>query len=222
MFAPTIAIGPPDDPAPAAAAVDRVREYAWVVFTSRNGVDAFFDLLERERPRRARVRRCEGRRDRTKNGRRARRARHRVDFVPARARQRSGCRRLARANGCRRPDAGFPRARSARRVAGRAAAAGRRVDVVAAYSTRLVDDPGLREKAAARRHRHLHECEHRARLRAQRRPTRRARCARQDVAAIGPITAAAARDCGIRVDVVADEFTIDGLLRALERRASSA
>ncbi len=45
VLAPTIAIGPPDDANAAAAAVARVREYAWVVFTSRNGVDAFFELL---------------------------------------------------------------------------------------------------------------------------------------------------------------------------------
>ncbi len=35
------------------------------------------------------------------------------------------------------------------------------------------------------------------------------------VAAIGPITAQTARDAGIRVDVVAEEFTVEGLLRAL-------
>ncbi len=46
MLAPAIAIGPPDDPGAAAAAVARVREYAWVAFTSRNGVDAFFGVLD--------------------------------------------------------------------------------------------------------------------------------------------------------------------------------
>jgi uroporphyrinogen-III synthase len=35
------------------------------------------------------------------------------------------------------------------------------------------------------------------------------------VAALGPITARAARDLGIRVDVVADAFTIEGLMHAL-------
>jgi len=42
------------------------------------------------------------------------------------------------------------------------------------------------------------------------------------VACIGPITAAAAREAGIRVDLVADEYSIPGLLRtvveALEER----
>jgi uroporphyrinogen-III synthase len=36
------------------------------------------------------------------------------------------------------------------------------------------------------------------------------------VAAIGPITAATARALGIRVDLVAEEFTVEGLLQALE------
>ena len=45
IVAPTIAIGPPSDPQPARDAVAQVRDYAWVAFTSRNGVDAFFDRL---------------------------------------------------------------------------------------------------------------------------------------------------------------------------------
>ena len=43
--------------------------------------------------------------------------------------------------------------------------------------------------------------------------------AAKTVAAIGPITAQTARDAGIRVDVVAGEFTVDGLLRALSAAA---
>jgi len=35
------------------------------------------------------------------------------------------------------------------------------------------------------------------------------------VAAIGPITAQTAREAGIRVDVVPDAFTVEGLLQAL-------
>src|SRR5471030_1999297 len=46
IFAPTIAIGPPDDLAAPKAAIDRIRTYAWVVFTSRHGVEAFFDGLD--------------------------------------------------------------------------------------------------------------------------------------------------------------------------------
>ncbi|MFQ5344056.1 MAG: uroporphyrinogen-III synthase, partial [Anaerolineae bacterium] len=38
------------------------------------------------------------------------------------------------------------------------------------------------------------------------------------VACIGPITAANAREHGIRVDVVAEKHTIDGLIEAIVRR----
>jgi uroporphyrinogen III methyltransferase / synthase len=45
LLASTIAIGPPDDPLAAHRAVDDVHRYKWIVFTSQNGVDAFFDRL---------------------------------------------------------------------------------------------------------------------------------------------------------------------------------
>jgi uroporphyrinogen III methyltransferase/synthase len=40
-------------------------------------------------------------------------------------------------------------------------------------------------------------------------------CAKAKVACIGPITANTAREAGFNVDVIAEEFTIDGLVRAL-------
>jgi uroporphyrinogen-III synthase len=98
-------------------------------------------------------------------------------------------------------------------------AAGRTVDAVAAYKTRYVDDPDLRAKAeradivtftsASTVHGFVHNVEDAATL-----------LAGKTVAAIGPITAAAARKLGIRVDVVADEFTVEGLLHALEGGAT--
>ena len=42
---PTIALAPPDDPAPLARAVDAAAGYDWILFTSANGVRAFFDRL---------------------------------------------------------------------------------------------------------------------------------------------------------------------------------
>lgn len=44
---PAIRIVPPADPTPLAGAVARAQEYRWVVFTSANGVRAFFDEVAR-------------------------------------------------------------------------------------------------------------------------------------------------------------------------------
>ena len=97
---------------------------------------------------------------------------------------------------------------------------GRGVDVVAAYRTRFVDDPA---KLAAKAERadivtftssstvdgFVHNVPDAARA-----------LAVKTVAAIGPITAHTARERGIRVDIVADEFTVAGLLRALAEPAA--
>lgn len=42
---PTIDLVPPDDPAPAAGAISRLRDFDWILFTSSNGVRFFFDRL---------------------------------------------------------------------------------------------------------------------------------------------------------------------------------
>lgn len=215
VLAPTIAIGPPDDPAPAITAVARVRDYAWVVFTSRNGVDAFFAILGAGGkdarafgdakvaaigPQTAAALTAHG---------------IRVDFVPdvyvneaiaagLETRTVTGDRLLV-----------F-RAQEARDVLqDTLRAAGRTVDTVAAYKTRYVDEPDLRAKAeradivtftsASTVHGFVRNVADAPAL-----------LAGKAVAAIGPITAAAARQLGIRVDIVAEEFTVEALLRALE------
>jgi len=43
VIAPAIEIGPPDDARDALGAIRELHVYAWVAFTSRNGVDAFFE-----------------------------------------------------------------------------------------------------------------------------------------------------------------------------------
>jgi uroporphyrinogen-III synthase len=95
----------------------------------------------------------------------------------------------------------------------------RHVDVVAAYRTRLVDDPHLAENAeqadivtftsASTVEGFLQAVPHGARL-----------LTTKTVACIGPVTAETLRSAGIRVDVVADTFTVDGLLRALGAAAN--
>ena len=44
---PVISIQPPDNPAPLDAAIARLAEYDWIVFTSANGVRFFMDRLDR-------------------------------------------------------------------------------------------------------------------------------------------------------------------------------
>src|SRR5581483_12127885 len=45
IVAPTIALEPPDDAGAADRAVEELGSFAWIVFTSRNRVDAFFARL---------------------------------------------------------------------------------------------------------------------------------------------------------------------------------
>jgi uroporphyrinogen III methyltransferase/synthase len=214
VFAPTIEIVPPPDLAAARDAAARVGEYAWAVFTSRNAVDAFFDRLgELGRDARAfgEVRIAAiGPKTAAALGARGVRA----ELVPAEyvneavaeallAHTASGDRVL------------IYRAREAREILPETLRAhGRLVDVVAAYETRVVRDPALAEKAAradvvtftsaSTVTGFVHNVPGAARV-----------LAAKAVAAIGPVTARTARDAGIRVDVVAGEFTAGGLVRAL-------
>ena len=91
--------------------------------------------------------------------------------------------------------------------------------VVPAYKTVVPNDPEFAAESGARRRADLYEREHRSRLRrvARRRTppprdSRRNKC----VACIGPITARAAAETGLHVDVVASRYTTAGLLDALE------
>lgn len=49
VLAPTIELVPPDDPVTAEQAVANAAQYAWVVFTSANGVRAFFQTMHARR-----------------------------------------------------------------------------------------------------------------------------------------------------------------------------
>jgi len=218
ILAPTIAIGPPDDPAAARAAVARAREYDWIVFASRNAVDAFFGALGEP----GRDGRALGDVNVAAIGPKTAEALAargiRVDLVPPQfVNEAVAAELLARtAPGDR---IMIYRAQEAREVLPDTLRDhGRIAEVVAAYKTRFVDDPDLGEKAA-----HadivaftssstvagfLHNV-----------PDAPNALAKRTVAAIGPITAQTARDAGIRIDVVAVEFTVDGLLRALTETA---
>jgi len=214
ILAPTVALGPPDDPGAARDAVARVREYDWTVFTSRNGVDAFFDVLG-ELGRDARAFgdvKIAAIGPKTAEALAARGIR--VDLVPpAFVNEAVAAELLARTAPGQRIL--IYRAQEAREVLPETLREhGRNADVVAAYKTCFVDDPELAAKAAqadvvtftssSTVAGFVHNV-----------PDAPQTLAPKTVAAIGPITAQTARDAGIRVDVVADEFTVDGLLRAL-------
>jgi uroporphyrinogen III methyltransferase/synthase len=215
IVAPTIAIGPPDDPGAAAQAVDAVREFAWVIFTSRNGVEAFFERLT-ERGRDARAfgdAKIAAIGPKTADALAARGVR--ADFIPARfineavadgmlERTREGDRVL------------LFRAQEARDVVREALrAAGRSVADVAAYKTRTVVDADLGAKAARADILTFTSASTVTGFVANV-PDAAGVCAGKVVACIGPVTAAAARQAGLTVGVVAADFTIDGLMHALD------
>ncbi len=221
VVAPAIAIGPPDDLAAARAAVARFKTYAWIAFTSQNGVAAAFSLLA-ERGLDARA---FGDAKIAAVGRKTAEAlaRHGIvaDFVPERFvaddlaeglvdRLHSGDRTLL-----------FGAQEMRDTVSATLERAGHALDVVAAYKTSTVVDPNL--EAAARESDvwvfasasavdgFLANVPRAAEL-----------AAGKTVACIGPVTAAAMRERGVRVDVVPEEFTADGLIDALSLAPLSA
>ena len=214
ILAPTIAIGPPDDPTAAREAIARVRDYAWIVFTSRNGVDACFDALG-ERGRDARAfgdTKLAAIGPKTAEALAARGLR--ADLIPPTyVNEAVATELLARtAPGDR---VLLYRAQQARDVLPDTLREhDRTVDDVAAYRTRFVDDPDLAEKTARA---DIITFTSSSTVLGFIRNVRGAATALREktVAAIGPITAQTAHDAGIRVDLVAQEFTVDGLLDAL-------
>jgi uroporphyrinogen III methyltransferase / synthase len=224
VLAPTIAMLPPDDPAAAEQAVNSAAENAWVVFTSANGVRSFFNILKARRE----DARAFGTAKIAAIGIKTSQAllEHRVyaDLVPQSyvaehladaliAASRPGDRILVY------------RAEEARDVLPeRLREAGRDPHVVSAYKTVFTDDPQFAQKVAGcdiltftsastvRGFAHNLHGNAAAAHAAQ----------NKVVACIGPITAEEAHKVGLDVTVVADEFTVDGLLVALERALTNA
>ena len=199
--------------------------YAWLVFTSANGVDAFFDrgLAPAGLDARALGRRA-GRRDRPRHRARARRARH-----ARRPRARAVRRRVA-ARGVPRPRHApargccSPGPRSARDVLPEGLAdarlRGRRARPCTAPSPPTPDADDLaRVRAGDGRRDDVHVVVD------GRRTSATCVGALPDpqplVVSIGPVTSATARDRGLRVDAEAEPHTIDGLVAALLYRLAS-
>lgn len=225
---PTVSIAPPSDPELLAAHVRRAGTYDWAVFTSVNGVESFFGVCERERldarvlggvkvaaigPATSAALRAHG---------------VRADVVPAEYRGEAVAEAMRAHGPLAQQRVLITRAEVAREVMPRMLReAGAEVDVIPAYRTlpasperfarirtlleqgaidivaftssstveRLVE--GLGEGASAL-------------LR------------RAQIAAIGPITAETASRLGLPADVVADEYTAQGLVQALVSHAERA
>lgn len=220
---PTIRLRDPEDPAPLRRAAARLSSYDWLVFTSPAGPRQLARYLEEgaHRPGRAAA-------IGPSTAEAAREAGFPVDVIPGEYRAEALARAIREAaeeegggEAGEGPMAGqsalLPRAEQARDVLPRwLEAAGARVDEVTAYITVRPDEEaleGLRREVAGggvdwltftasstvRNYVELVGAE-----------TGGAR-----VAAIGPITAGTARELGLRVDAVAEEYTVDGLVRAV-------
>ncbi|HEY1976064.1 MAG TPA: uroporphyrinogen-III C-methyltransferase [Candidatus Baltobacteraceae bacterium] len=217
IFAPTIAIEPPDDLRAAHRAIDELATYAWIVFTSRNGVGAFFSRLRALDSDARYVGRTKVAAIGAKTAALLRQNGIRPDLMPAEFIGEEIARALI--EGARRGDRILVyRAQEARDVLPQMLAdAGFDTTVVAAYKTVGVSDPEFASKVrradvvtftspstvsgfSALLGGDAHAVE------AIRGKT---------VACIGPITAGAARTTGLHVDVVADEYTSEGLAEAL-------
>ncbi len=215
VVAPAIAIGPPDNSAPARAAIARLETYAWVVFTSQNGVDACFDALRAEGGDARRFGHAKVAAIGSKTAARLMAHGVRADFVPADfvaervaegllERTETGERILVYG------------AQEMRDVLARTLRdANRHVDAVAAYKTTHVVDPNLATLAESTDVWTFTSASTVASF-VENVPGAGDLAQTKIVACIGPVTANAAREAGISVDVVADEFTVDGLIVALE------
>lgn len=218
VLAPAIQLVPPDDPAAAEEAVHRASQYAWIVFTSANGVSAFFEKL---RARREDARALGSAKVAAIGIRTSQELlRHRVyaDLVP----QSYIAEHLADALlAATKPGEKILiyRAEEARDVLPvRLREAGRDAQIVAAYKTVYTDDPEFAAKVAS--------CDVltftsastvRGFVHNLHGPSAAAHAAAgKIVACIGPITAGEARKNGLDVSVTANEFTGAGLIAALE------
>ncbi len=219
IIAPTIAIEPSDDALAAPRALDSLASFAWLVFTSQNGVDAFFAQLA---ARDADARAIGGVKVAAIGERTAQRLRThgvRADLVPGEfvgealaqaivERSERGARVL------------IYRAQAARdALPDMLEAAGRVPAIVPAYKTVVPNDPDFEAKAAAADVLTFTSASTvRGFAALLGGDAAAARCAQgKCVACIGPITAQAARETGLAVDVTAVRgYTIGGLLAALE------
>lgn len=222
ILASTIAIVPPDDLTAAHRAIDELADYAWVVFTSQHGVDAFFERLYSLDADARYIGKTKVAAIGSKTAERLRERGIRADLVPSGFVGEELGRALLEAT--READRVLIfRAQEGRDVLPQMLdEGGRRATVVAAYKTIFEVDPAFADKVAradiitftsASTVRGFLEMLGDA-------ATADKATAGKIVACIGPITAEAAEEAGLRVNVVADVSTTEGLLAALESHLS--
>lgn len=210
---PTIAIAPAD-PEPLDAAIDRIASYDWVVFTSANGVGAFLDRLAARSLTPAVLSDTHVCAIGTATSRRLEEAGVGVDLIPEQFIAEAVVEALVE-RGIKDRAILLPQADIARTViADGLAAAGATVDTVVAYRTlapegadtdairrslAAVDIATFASPSAVRNLMSLVGGELPEML----------------IVCIGPVTARAAMELGLRVDAVAEEFSSDGLIDAV-------
>ncbi|MHB8461607.1 MAG: uroporphyrinogen-III synthase, partial [Vulcanimicrobiaceae bacterium] len=213
----TIHIGPPDDSRASEAAVAALAPYTWIVFTSRNGVERFFALLHASHRD---VRALGGHKIAAIGAKTAAALRTYgidADLVPKVAVGEELAATLLAATTSGDHLLLF-RAQDGRDVLPEhLRAAKRTVSDVAAYATRFVDDAAYAEKVADAdivTFTSASTVEGFVHLLGGREAAQRA-ASGKCVACIGPITAAAARENGLHVDVVSNTADTDALLDAV-------
>ncbi|MBV8489563.1 MAG: uroporphyrinogen-III C-methyltransferase [Candidatus Eremiobacteraeota bacterium] len=218
ILAPTIAIEPPDEPQRAHRAIDELGEYAWVVFSSQNGVDAFFDRLDALDADTRYLGNTKVASVGSKTAARLRWRGVRADLVPDVFDSESIARLLVESVKPGERVLVF-RAQEARDVLPRTLeTAGIRTDVVAAYKTVFPEDRAFAQKVARADIVTFTSASTVSGFATLLGGDAYAIEALQGkaVACIGPIAEEAARAIGMHVDVVADVFTTEGLIDALE------
>ena len=210
---PLIGFEPPDDRAAAERAVHDAHTYAWVVFTSANGARAFFEIMDARREDARLFGSAKIAAIGTATAAALRERGVYPDLTPARfvAEDFAEVLLTATVPGDR---ILIYRAQEARDVLPTALReSGRHVDTVAAYKTVILRNPSFAEKLA--------QCDivtltSASTVRGFLENAGDVRAAdAKIVACIGPVTAQAARDAGMRVDVVAQQSTAQGLIAAL-------
>ena len=216
ILAPVIAIGPPDDVAAARQAVEWISEYHWLVFSSNNAVDAFFEHLAAIGEDARYLRFVKVAAIGPKTAAALLRRGIVANVVPNEFVSEDLAEGLLESISAHERTLVF-RAQEARDVLPeKLMAAQRSVEIIAAYKTSVVLDPQFAQKVRSADILTFTSASTVYGF-AQNLGESAAEAARGKlVACIGPVTAQAARELGLNVDIVAAEYTAEGLLDALE------